>query len=65
MIRNRLPRDILMLGVSITLKFEVLKIVQSSAEFKFGIDIQKSSIDRQEMVIIMEESRVKRGSGIT
>ncbi len=64
-IRNRLPRDVPMLGVSATLEPGVLKIVQSSAGFKPGTDVQKSSIDRQKMVIIMEESRAKRGSGIT
>jgi hypothetical protein len=64
MIRNRLPRDILILGVFATLESGILKIIQLSAGFKFGTDIQKSSIDRQEIIIIMEESRAKKGSGI-
>ncbi len=67
MIRNRLLRDILMLGVSVTFKSGILKIIQLSAGFKPKTNIQKSSIDRQEMIIIIknperkeEDGRVKR-----
>jgi hypothetical protein len=38
--------------------------MQLSAKFKFEINIQKSSIDRQEIIIIIKEFRAKRGSRI-
>jgi superfamily II DNA helicase RecQ len=63
-VRNRLPREVPMLGVSATLPPETLDIAKRFGGFKFdSVDVQKSSIDRPEISITMLESEEKSQKG--